>query len=141
MYNLYIPNVYRKHPNRDVHRCVVWESKSCLSQRVGLFVGFLSVLIFIIKFLTSRGGEQSGRLSGSGLLQLLSRILLCAFLWVCWLLWKPEPPPLQGFQWEWRKFRTFSPNSSKSLRTHGWSVRNTLPIIYALWKHGGDCPS
>lgn len=51
MYNLYIPNVYRKHPNRDVHRCVVWESKSCLSQRVGLFVGFLSVLIFIIKFL------------------------------------------------------------------------------------------
>lgn len=51
IYNLYIPNAYRKHPNRDVHSCVVWESKSCLSQGVGLFVGFPSVLIFIVKFL------------------------------------------------------------------------------------------
>ena len=55
------PNVYRKHPNRDVHRCVVFESKSCLSQRAGLFAGFLSVLTFIIKFLPP---EVEGRVVG-----------------------------------------------------------------------------
>ena len=51
-----------------------------------LVCGFSECPHLHYKILTSRGGEQSGRLSGSGLLQLLSRILLCAFLWVCWLL-------------------------------------------------------